>query len=582
MLSPPITTVAALKPRVHKALNGGANLLSPEAHLKLQRAVLQELSVDLGFTQAPFLDPLIPPPLSPESEDIDVVRRLGAELTQVSFPTAFKSLCMTLASLSTANYHYLQDADYAAHHELYDFMECAWDQLHPTRISPAPYPVHIPPTPPSYSGSPFVDDDQDMADSDSHQRTPTPHPLEKGKMRQVDPVTPSPLPAPSPAPIELVTPAAAATTAAAIAAGKKKGKKAASFASVAAKAASKPGGVELPRQQTKITSHFQTAPRPGKPPPPPVWPSVVLSLTHHTLTSMLQSHADSVVAPALVDVMNRALSASPTHASVRVSAAKWTPKGNLVVFGGPGVSRKTLFHALPTLTSAVSQALPEDPAISSRLNVKWGKVLINSVPTGVVEGHPHAHAPATCWQVLIDNNPSLRNLRVCQLPSWVRRPSLFQPGSQSSLVLTYEDPDGSITQSLLSQRHLYAFGAQCKVKKWRQPPPSPIRRAQQAARVSRTQANQQGSRNLPRVPATVPGRFAAARPVQAGTGDSSEILSDGLTRQQLLDRANTRAASMVAQADAQGRASAAAASKRPPSSPPDGPAGKRLRASSPA
>ena len=389
-------------------------------------------------------------------------------------------------------------------------------------------------TPSSHTGS-LIDLDQDMVD-DSHKRTPTPHPLEKGKMCAVDPITPSPLPAPSPAPIKLVAPAAAADTAAAPAAGKKKGKKAASFASVAAKAALKPSRVEPPCQQQKITQHFQTAPRPSKTPPPPVWPSIMLSLTHHTLTSTLQSHADSVIAPTLVDAMNRVLSSLPTHASVRVSAAKWTPKGNLVVFGGPGVSRETLFHALPILTSAVSRALPEDPAISSCLNVKWGKVLINSVPTGVVKGHPHAHASATCWQVLIDNNPSLRNLRVCQLPSWVRQPSLFLLGSQSSLVLAFEDPDGLITQSLLSQRHLYAFGAQCKVKKWRQPPPSPIRCAQQATRVVRAQANQQGSQNPPRVPAMMPGRFAAAKPMQAGTSVSLEpILQDGLDCQQLLD-----------------------------------------------
>ena len=136
----------------------------------------------------------------------------------------------------------------------------------------------------------------------------------------------------------------------------------------------------------------------------------MLSLTHHTLILTLQSHADSVVALALVNMMNHALSALPTHTSIRVFAAKWTPKGNLVVFAGPGVLCKTLFNALPILTSAIGQALPEDPTISSCLNVKWGKVLINSVPTGVVKGHPHAHASTTCWQVLINNNPSLHNL----------------------------------------------------------------------------------------------------------------------------------------------------------------------------
>ena len=118
----------------------------------------------------------------------------------------------------------------------------------------------------------------------------------------------------------------------------------------------------------------------------------MLSLTHHTLISTLQSHVDSVVAPALVDVMNHALSALPTHAGVQVSTAKWTPKGNLVVFAGPGILQETLFNALPILTSAVGQALLEDPTISLCLNIKWGKVLINLAPTGIIEGHPHAHA----------------------------------------------------------------------------------------------------------------------------------------------------------------------------------------------
>jgi len=192
-------------------------------------------------------------------------------------------------------------------------------------------------------------DDNSSSSEDSHKQMPTPCPLEKGKMRQVDPVTPSPLLVPSPAPIKLVTPAAAANVVAATAAGKKKGKKAASFVTVAAKAASKPSRVEPPHQQTKITQHFQTVPRPGKTPPPPVRLSIMLSLTHHTLISTLQSHADSVVAPALVDAMNCMLSASPTHASVQVSAVKWTPKGNLVVFAGPSVFCKTLFNALPIL-----------------------------------------------------------------------------------------------------------------------------------------------------------------------------------------------------------------------------------------
>jgi len=196
-----LNTASALKPCILKALKGASSLLTPEAHLELQQEVLQDVSIELGLTQAPFTEPLLPPPpLTPESINNDVILRLAIELHQVPFPTAFKSLCMTLASLGTANYHYLQDADYAAHHGIYDFMECAWDQLHPTQISLASYPIDIPPTPPSHSGSPFVDDDQDMVDSNSHKWMPTPHPMEKGKMHEAPPRYPLPIPCPLPCP----------------------------------------------------------------------------------------------------------------------------------------------------------------------------------------------------------------------------------------------------------------------------------------------------------------------------------------------------------------------------------------------
>jgi hypothetical protein len=38
---------------------------------------------------------------------------------------------------------------------------------------------------------------------------------------------------------------------------------------------------------------------------------------------------------------------------------------------------------------------------------------------------------------------------VTQLPSWVRPPSSLLPHSSSSVVVSFEDPDGSILLSLL-------------------------------------------------------------------------------------------------------------------------------------
>ena len=64
------------------------------------------------------------------------------------------------------------------------------------------------------------------------------------------------------------------------------------------------------------------------------------------LFSMLKAKAESVLAPALIEVCNDTLASNPTHANVQVSAAKWTPKGNLVMFASPRVSWDALF-AIP-------------------------------------------------------------------------------------------------------------------------------------------------------------------------------------------------------------------------------------------
>jgi len=445
----------------------------------------------------PFTDPLIPPSPSPapsiplnisvEGIDNSDVSLLLTSISELPFPTAFKMLLassMALWAVSAPDVTAVQSLGLdTAINSFLSFIA----PFPPTLIAPALLPEDIPPTP-RFSASPLPpppprdEEDAVMDDSaSSHLRTPMPHPLEKGKMRALEPskvptvlapipVTLSLLPAP-PAPLlscvpisdharDRVRPSITQT---------KKGKMA-SFAEAATKAASKPGPPKPPLGPkaglAQLCSHAA---------PPPARPSLVLSLTHHMLASTLRTKA-ALAPPVLVDACNATLSADPTHTNVQVSAAKWTPKGNLVVFAGPSVSHDTLFATSHILMSAVSWVLPEDPKISSCLNVKWGKVLINSVPTGVSEGCPTAHSPAACWQDLISNNPSLCYLTVCQLPSWVHRPSLYQLGSQSSLVFSFKDPDGSIAPALIRAQHVYAFGSQCCVSRWRYPPPSPAKR----------------------------------------------------------------------------------------------------------
>ena len=237
----------------------------------------------------------------------------------------------------------------------------------------------------------------------------------------------------------------------------------------AAAAMSKPA---KPVLQGAGKAKAQTSAKLPKPTLPPLQPSLMLSLIGHTLDTTLKTQA-GILAPGLVGVCNDTLASVPTFTSVRVSACRWTPKGNLVVFAGPDMSRDHLSAASHLLTSAVATSLPDASAhVSSCLNVHWGKVLVNRVPIGITDDSSASHSPSACLQDLLENNPSLRPLKVTQLPSWVWAPCLLQPSSLSSLVFVFEDPDSTIAPSLIAARHLFCFGACAMVRRWQQPPPS--------------------------------------------------------------------------------------------------------------
>ena len=287
--------------------------LSPEEKAEVLRQVATMLKLPCSVIDgAIFSDTLVPPdPETPDASDeafADLADLVRPAILQAPLLTALRVLLPALATVAEYHRRWIMDPGFHTEHKLDYLFEATWEYLHPRRVSPAPYPVDIPPTPPSFAGDPdvpLVDSfslpltsaeifgqpmavdaaDNGSSSEESHNRTPTPRPLEKGKMRAIDPVTPSPPPAPYEPPIELVSPAITSAvpqgTSAGVpsappgAAGKAgktgKAKKGASFADVAAKAAKKPGGAEPPRQQSKITQHFQPAAttKPAKPPPSP-------------------------------------------------------------------------------------------------------------------------------------------------------------------------------------------------------------------------------------------------------------------------------------------------------------------------
>jgi hypothetical protein len=100
--------------------------------------------------------------------------------------------------------------------------------------------------------------------------------------------------------------------------------------------------------------------------------------------SMLQSKA-MTPAPYLVNTCNEALTSKAHHANFWLSAAKWAPSGNLVIFTDPETSLTQFQAAHHIIINAVKGALLGTDALSSHPNIKWSKLLIRSMPTGVTD-----------------------------------------------------------------------------------------------------------------------------------------------------------------------------------------------------
>ncbi|KAI0253926.1 hypothetical protein BJV78DRAFT_1190381 [Lactifluus subvellereus] len=127
------------------------------------------------------------------------------------------------------------------------------------------------------------------------------------------------------------------------------------------------------------------------PAPPPTYaakaatpqrPSVVVDAAAYTWPDNKRPTPSDICA-----TVNAALDhTNPTP--VRMSAARWTAKGNLVIWGGTNTTAHQLTTALPhfaevlqTSFSSLAESAPQTPP-TLRHNVKWSKLRFNAVPTG--------------------------------------------------------------------------------------------------------------------------------------------------------------------------------------------------------
>src|SRR5712672_912978 len=158
--------------------------------------------------------------------------------------------------------------------------------------------------------------------------------------------------------------------------------------------------------------------------------------------------------------------ATSSHSAVRLIAAKWTAKGNLILTGDTSTSLNVLLPAANHIAAIIGARFAKTTP-TARANTKWSKLFINAVPTGKSQSWEPFN-PDECHQALLENNPAYASLTVTQKPSWVKAPSSYLVNTTSSLTVAFEDPDGTKLKSIVEGRHLYAFGTRLNTKKWKQ------------------------------------------------------------------------------------------------------------------
>jgi hypothetical protein len=180
---------------------------------------------------------------------------------------------------------------------------------------------------------------------------------------------------------------------------------------------------------------------------------------------------DNQLSPRLNDALNGQMHAIGRD-EIKFSATRYNKKGNLVITAHHTTTQAQLNSVADDIKNFIERfadtnGTPTSHPITARANVKWSKILINSVPVGITKDRG-PYTSEECHRSLIAHNPSYTSLTITQKPSWVRPPETLTNSTHSSLVVAFEDPEGSACRNLLSSKQLYILGARAKVFRWKE------------------------------------------------------------------------------------------------------------------
>jgi len=183
----------------------------------------------------------------------------------------------------------------------------------------------------------------------------------------------------------------------------------------------------------------------------------------HFLTRLL-------LIPSVLPLLAPRLSGHYPQSLPLLTSLQWvnrTAKGNLVIISSPGTTSQQLSDALPYIKPVLEHGagIPIEPFSGT----KWRCVCINGVPTPQ-EGP--AYMPGVIATQLKKHNSWSNNLRMPIQPYWIRPPSTIKMGQRSTIVLTFEDVDGTVQQGVLWQWKVFLFSWACTMRPWTEKKPT--------------------------------------------------------------------------------------------------------------
>ncbi|KAF8525463.1 hypothetical protein BU17DRAFT_83629 [Hysterangium stoloniferum] len=140
--------------------------------------------------------------------------------------------------------------------------------------------------------------------------------------------------------------------------------------------------------------------------------------------------------------VNRALALVPTAKGLHVLGSHWNTSQNIILSFPPHTSAGLVEDHLPTIH--LSLGLPPNTIISK--DTPWSKITLTNVLTRSYPGEEVFSEETLLEEVMA--NPSLQSLKITQPPRFIR-PADRIDGYKSSVVLAFEDADGSLLKTLL-------------------------------------------------------------------------------------------------------------------------------------